>query len=83
VSFGRSNHTSGKNLPEVKSSAQKSDDYECLQIVESLRDEDRVRQKVIGTLGRTDKILASDKFDTLIRSAVERSGIRSSRLALS
>ncbi len=33
-----------------KRSVQKSGEYEYLQIVESIRDGDKVRQKVIGTL---------------------------------
>jgi len=51
-----------------KRSAQKSGSYEYLQIVESVRDGGKVRQKVIGTLGRADKILASGKLDSLIKS---------------
>jgi hypothetical protein len=51
-----------------KRSAQKSGSYEYLQIVESIRDGAKVRQKVIGTLGRTDKILASGKLDSLVKS---------------
>ena len=51
-----------------KRSAQKSGTYEYLQIVESVRDGGKVRQKVIGTLGRTDKVLASGKLDSLIKS---------------
>ena len=51
-----------------KCSVQKSGEYEYLQIVESIRDRDKVRQKVIGTLGRADKVLASGKIDALIRS---------------
>ncbi len=49
-----------------KRSVQKSGEYEYLQIVESIRDGDKVRQKVIGTLGRADKVLASGKIDALI-----------------
>jgi hypothetical protein len=51
-----------------KRSVQKSGEYEYLQLVESVRDGDRVRQKVIGTLGRADKVIASGKLDALIRS---------------
>jgi len=51
-----------------KRSVQKSGEYEYLQIVESIRDGEKVRQKVIGTLGRTEKVLASGKIDALLRS---------------
>ena len=54
-----------------KRSVQKSGEYEYLQIVESIRDGDKVRQKVIGTLGRADKVLASGKIDALIRSLAQ------------
>jgi transposase len=54
-----------------KRSVQKSGEYEYLQIVESIRDGEKVRQKVIGTLGRTDKVLASGKIDALIRSLAQ------------
>ncbi len=54
-----------------KRSVQKSGEYEYLQIVESIRDGDRVRQKIIGTLGRADKVLASGKIDALIRSLAQ------------
>ena len=51
-----------------KRSVQKSGEYEYLQVVESVRDGETVRQKVIGTLGRADKVLASGKIDALIQS---------------
>jgi hypothetical protein len=54
-----------------KRSVQKSGEYEYLQIVESIRDGDKVRQKIIGTLGRSDKVLASGKIDALIRSLAQ------------
>jgi len=56
-----------------KRSVQKSGQYEYLQVVESVRDGERVRQKVIGTLGRADKVLASGKIDALIRSLAKYS----------
>jgi hypothetical protein len=56
-----------------KRSVQKSGEYEYLQIVESVRECERVRQKVIGTLGRTDKVLASGKIDALIQSLAKYS----------
>jgi hypothetical protein len=54
-----------------KRSVQKSGEYEYLQIVESVRDGGKVRQKIIGTLGRSDKVLASGKIDALIRSLAQ------------
>ena len=40
-----------------------------LQIVESRRDGDQVRQQVIATLGRFDELQASGQLDRLVRSA--------------
>jgi hypothetical protein len=54
-----------------KRSVQKSGEYEYLQIVESVRDGEKVRQKIIGTLGRSDRVLAAGKIDTLIRSLAQ------------
>jgi hypothetical protein len=54
-----------------KRSVQKSGEYEYLQIVESIREGNKVRQKIIGTLGRADKVLASGKIDALIRSLAQ------------
>lgn len=56
-----------------KRSVQKSGEYEYLQLVESVRDGEKVRQKVIGTLGRADKVIASGKIDSLIRSLAKYS----------
>jgi hypothetical protein len=56
-----------------KRSVQKSGEYEYLQVVESVREGERVRQKVIGTLGRADKVLASGKIDALIQSLAKYS----------
>src|SRR5271166_4843147 len=39
-----------------------------LQIVESRRDGDQVRQQVIATLGRFDELQASGQLDRLVRS---------------
>src|SRR6478752_6229255 len=41
-----------------------------LQIVESCRDGDRVRQQVIATLGRFDELQASGQLERLVRSGV-------------
>jgi len=54
-----------------KRSVQKSGEYEYLQIVESIREGNKVRQKIIGTLGRADTVLASGKIDALIRSLAQ------------
>jgi len=42
--------------------------HEYLQIVESYRKEGRVRQRIIGTIGRLDRLLAKGTLDSLIRS---------------
>jgi hypothetical protein len=52
----------------VKRSVQKSGTYEYLQIVESRRDGDKVRQHVIGNLGRKDDIVADGNLDALLAS---------------
>jgi hypothetical protein len=56
-----------------KRSVQESREYEYLQVVESVREGERVRQRVIGTLGRADKVLASGKIDALIQSLAKYS----------
>jgi hypothetical protein len=56
-----------------KRSVQNSGEYEYLQLVESVRDGEKVRQKVIGTLGRADKVIASGKIDALIHSLAKYS----------
>src|SRR6516162_1437366 len=40
----------------------------CLQIVESRRDGDQVRQQVIATLGRFEELQASGQLERLVRS---------------
>jgi hypothetical protein len=52
----------------VKRSVQASGTYEYLQVVESVRDGTRVRQRVIGNLGRRDQIVADGTLDGLLRS---------------
>jgi len=52
----------------VKRSVQSSGTYEYLQIVESVREGARVRQRVIGNLGRRDQIVADGTLDGLLRS---------------
>ncbi len=42
--------------------------FEYLQIVRSVREGKKVRQKVVGTLGRRDALVASGELDGLLRS---------------
>ena len=43
--------------------------YQYLQIAENRREGKRVKQSIIATLGRLDKLTASGAFDQLLRSA--------------
>jgi len=52
----------------TKRSVQNGVTYEYLQIVRSYRDGPRVRQQVVGTLGRRDDVVASGELDGLLRS---------------
>jgi hypothetical protein len=52
----------------VKRSVQPSGTYEYLQIVESIRDGGRVRQRVRATLGRRDQLVATGTLDTLVQA---------------
>ena len=47
-----------------------SGSYGYLQIVESFREEGKVRQRVLSTLGRLDALQASGQLDALLRSGV-------------
>lgn len=51
-----------------KSSVQNGSRYEYLQIVRSYRDDNKVRQEVVATLGRAEKLLACGEVDGLLRS---------------
>jgi hypothetical protein len=51
-----------------KRSVRNGAEYEYLQIVRSAREGQKVRQEVIATLGRADKLLASGEIDGLLRS---------------
>jgi len=51
-----------------KRSVQNGSEYEYLQIVQSYREGDKVRQEVIATLGRAEKLLATGEVDGLLRS---------------
>jgi Transposase DDE domain len=52
----------------VKRSVQNGVVYEYLQVVESYRDGGKPRQRVIGTLGKRDLVVASGAVDGLLRS---------------
>ncbi|HTX55217.1 MAG TPA: IS1634 family transposase [Candidatus Baltobacteraceae bacterium] len=52
----------------VKRSVQESGTYEYLQIVESVRDGARIRQRVIGNLGRRDQLVADGTLEALLQS---------------
>jgi len=51
-----------------KRSVHNGGEYEYLQIVRPYREGDKVRQEVVATLGRTEKLLASGEVDGLLRS---------------
>ena len=51
-----------------KRSVGRGGEYEYLQIVRSYREGGKVRQQIIGTLGRRDKLLASGELDGLLKS---------------
>ena len=48
--------------------AKKSGAYEYLQIVENHRLDGKVRQRVVSTLGRVDRLQADGKVDALLSS---------------
>ena len=52
----------------VKRSVQDSGQYEYLQIVESFRQGNKVRQRVLANLGRRDRLVADGVVDDLLRS---------------
>jgi hypothetical protein len=52
----------------VKRSVQASGSYEYLQIVESVRDGERIRQRVVANLGRRDRLVAEGALDGLLVS---------------
>lgn len=47
---------------------KKSGKYEYLQIVENRKEKGKVKQRVIGTIGRMDQLRETDRVQTLIRS---------------
>lgn len=52
----------------VKRSARNGRTYEYLQVVRSYREGGKVRQAVLGTLGRRDELVASGELDQLLTS---------------
>ncbi len=52
----------------LKRSGRHGTSYEYLQIVESFRDNGKVRQRLVATLGRRDQIVASGALDGLLVS---------------
>lgn len=52
---------------------KKSGKHQYLQIVESIRDGNKVRQRVIGTIGRLDRLSEKDDVEKLIRSLAKYS----------
>jgi hypothetical protein len=51
-----------------KRSVGRGGEYEYLQIVRTYREGGKVRQQIIGTLGRRDRLLASGELDGLLKS---------------
>ena len=47
---------------------KKSGKYQYLQIVENRKEKGKVKQRVIATIGRMDKLHAKGRVETLIRS---------------
>lgn len=52
----------------LKRSDRNGHSYEYLQIVRSYREGGRVRQQVLGTLGRRDQLMANGELDALLQS---------------
>ncbi len=52
----------------VKRSVAKGAAYEYLQIVRSYREGGKVKQQIIGSLGRRDQLIASGELDGLLKS---------------
>ena len=52
---------------------KKSAGREYLQIVESYREKGKVRQRVIGTIGRTEELVERGQIDQLLRSLAKYS----------
>jgi transposase len=56
----------------VKSVTASQRTYQYLQIVENEREHGRVRQRVVGSLGRLDELLAGGDLEQVIKQLVER-----------
>ena len=52
----------------VKRNVSKGNVYEYLQIVRSYREGGKVKQQIIGALGRRDRLVASGELDRLLKS---------------
>ena len=52
----------------TKRSGSGKQQHDYLQVVESRREGNRVRQRVIGTLGRKDELVSSGRLDGLLTS---------------
>jgi hypothetical protein len=52
----------------IKTIAQDGRSYEYLQIVRSVRDGARVRQELVASLGRRDRLVATGKLDQLLQA---------------
>lgn len=55
----------------VKNVQAKGRRYQYLHIVENFREADRVRQRILGSLGRLDELLASGDLERVITQLVE------------
>ena len=47
---------------------KKSGKYQYLQVIENRKEKGKVKQQVIATIGRMDKLQAKGRVETLIRS---------------
>jgi hypothetical protein len=52
----------------IKAIAQDGRSYEYLQIVRSVRDGGRVRQELVASLGRRDRLVATGQLDSLVQA---------------
>jgi Transposase DDE domain len=68
LTIGQESGTFSAMYFRKKSSGRNGTEYEYLQIVRSYREGPKVRQEVIATLGRTDKLLSGGEIDGLLRS---------------
>jgi hypothetical protein len=59
---------SGRMFVRVKTVVQDGRSYESLQIVRSVRDGTRGRQKLVASLGRRDLLVASGQLDQLLQA---------------